>query len=498
MAADKYFPIYFAPDLDPSWGVNPGLLIDVAQLIPTKRNTLASYAASSTQDLSGSFSSATYGVAICGAIVQRTNGTGRMIVGTTKRLMEHTGTAWVDVSAGGADYSAAADWNFTTFGNDLIAVSKANAVQVSTAQASAFTALAGAPPKASVCASNKNFVLLGDCNDGTNDLGDQIWWCGLGNDTTWTVSASTQAGNYRLRDTPGKVTALVNLRDTVVAYKEDAVYVGNYQGAALQWTWRLVSDKVGCAASKGVVVVNGIHYFLHRTGVFRFDGASVQPIGQSVNKFLFTKMGKQSAFASAQAVYDEHESVIIWYFKNNGASGAASGIDCGLALNIQTGQFGYIDNVWEAVAGASVQGVVSATLAGQAAWDATLGASTNSILTVGATSGTTTVRKTAFAAATTSTTMRFYTGDVGDETSFKLLRRIKPRMFTLSGNTSAIVYGKDNELDTFDSGTTFTTDTTKQRCDGMKINRWFKIYYTVVTKCEIAGLYLDLTPHGTE
>src|SRR5213076_1965865 len=105
-----YYPLYFAPDLDPAWSVNPGLLIDVVDLVPSKRNTLLSYVSDSTLDLSGTFSSNTYGSALMGAITRTVSGGGRLVVGTAKRLMEHTGSAWADRSLGGVDYTTATDW----------------------------------------------------------------------------------------------------------------------------------------------------------------------------------------------------------------------------------------------------------------------------------------------------------------------------------------------------------------------------------------------------
>ena len=33
----KFVPVYFAPDMDPSWMVNPGVLVDVQNMIPTTR-----------------------------------------------------------------------------------------------------------------------------------------------------------------------------------------------------------------------------------------------------------------------------------------------------------------------------------------------------------------------------------------------------------------------------------------------------------------------------
>src|SRR5512142_1039845 len=45
----KFIPLYYAPDIDQSWDVNPGVCNFIAGYVPTKRGTLASYACGPTQ-----------------------------------------------------------------------------------------------------------------------------------------------------------------------------------------------------------------------------------------------------------------------------------------------------------------------------------------------------------------------------------------------------------------------------------------------------------------
>ncbi len=491
----KYAPIYFAPDLDPSWVVNPGILTSVTDMIPSKRNTLKTIAQADTQDLSnGTFVEATYGVPIIGGIYKQVSGTGRLIVGTATRLMENTGAAWVDRSLSGSAYTTAANWCFTTYGNDLIAVSKANAPQVSTS--TTFAALGGSPPKAAVCTTQKNFVLLGDTDDGTS-LGDRIWWSGLGNDATWTVSAATQAGNYRLLATPGNVTALVNMRDSVVAYKEDSLYLGDYQGSPLLWTWRLISDAVGCAAMHGVAEVAGIHYFLHRSGVYRFDGASLQPIGQSVNRYLFNQMGSQVEFATAQAVYDEIENTIIWYFRDTG--GASNQFRKGLAFNVQTGQYGFIANAWATGTG-TCYATVQATLSDITNWLSSQATQSTNILTIGNEGGSGGVlRRPLFGDSAGNNSGSITTGDIGDEVMNTTLTRIKPRVFAF-GNTisGANVSAKSAEALSYGSPVSFAGSLAQVRYDGMITGRWLQVQVPMSYYGEVAGLYLTMVQSGSE
>lgn len=493
----KYFPLTFAPDLDPSWSLNPGILTDVTNMVPTKRNTFISYSANNS--FGSAFAEASFGISLTGIVLKDTLGVGRLFVATNTRLMEATGlSTWTDRSKSGVDYAFDTnhrynfDWCFTTFGDHVIAVSKRNPPQLSSS-ATAFVDLGGGPPKAACCTTQKNFVLLGNCNDGTNDLGDQVWWSGLGNDQTWTVSASTQAGNYRLRETPGNITALVNMRDSVIAYKEDSIYLGDYQNSALQWTWRLVTDKVGCASVHGIQVVDGIHYFCHRTGVYRFDGASVQPLGKTINSYLFTKVGDQSKYALFHSGYDEESGTIFWYFSSTAIANNYIR-DRAFTYNPYSGAFGYIANPLPN--NESLRCVIKGSLSDFTAWNSTFGSSTyrNSILLFGATNA----FKFVALGATASATASVSTGDIGDEFGKMKIRRIQPRLLSYSGTMgTATVTSKPYEVASTNA-VTATADSTKARWDMLGADRWFNATLSFPSYTELAGLYIDVEPAGKE
>jgi hypothetical protein len=468
------------------------MLLDITDLVPTRRGSYKTYQAGAAQNISnGAFDEATYGVALIGQVVKRTDDTGRMIAGTTKRLMENTASGWVDVSKGGADYSVAANWCFTTFGNDLIAVSKTNPPQVSTAQAAAFADLGGAPPKASVCTTQKNFVILGDCNNGTNDLGDQVWWSALGNDASWTTSASTQAGNLRLRDTPGKITALVNMRDSVAVYKEDSLYILDYQGSPLLWTARLVSDKVGCAGMHGIAVVNGIHYFIHRTGLHRFDGASVTNIGMPVYRYLFDKMASQTNYATVQAAYDEYEGLVFFYFHD--ASAASNERRYALVYHQDAGKYGFVKNAWNSGAG-TCRCVMKATLSDLTAWSSGQATQFANVLMLGNVSATGIVTRRAVFGSSASASFR--TGNIGNNIDYSTLTSFRVRCDTLTMSDATVDY---NDYTGNSSGTvTYTANTSTQCWNGRKSARYFLITVPLAGMGEINGIYVTTTKAGTK
>ena len=262
------------------------------------------------------------------------------------------------------------------------------------------------------------------------------------------------------------------------------------------------------ASPNGVAVVNGIHYFLHRTGVYRFDGASIQPIGDSVNRYLFDKMVSQANYQTVQAVYDEYEHLVVWFFKSN--SSAAGNRTYGLAFNIQSNTFGFIGAAWTSSGDGSGLGsnycVIKATLGDIYAWDSTLGTNISNIILAGGVSGTGVgeLRKPEIGTAGyTSGWLNVTTGDIGDEVNKTRITRVKPHHLSAfaGGDSQAqnlFAYAKDSASAAYDTGTQFTYDTTKRRHDGTKDGRFIKLLVPTYRYGELAGLFITASQSGSE
>lgn len=373
-----YTPLVYAPDLDQSWGVNRGVCCFISGYVPTKRKTWANYANGPNQVMQNTttWALATYGTPRAAYVFKNVLTGGRFFVctgGAKRRLIEMASTPSVtDRSKGATDYSASTvQWTMAAYGNAMIACNYYDAVQVSTS--GAFADLSGSPPKAQLVATNMGFVVLADYDDGANQYGDG-WACSaLGNYTSWAASLATQAANGRLLATPGRIRALVSLRDSIVAYKDDSIYIGDYIGDTVNgviWEWRLVSHNVGCSSPHGVAVYNDVHYFLHKTGVYSFDGAQVANIGFGVHKAIVSRLVDFQFLASAQIAVDDINGVIYFSFPFQ----TSGQLDIGLSLNLNTGLWGgnmSLGYLWQSSnANAALYAYAHATTADVIAWDA--------------------------------------------------------------------------------------------------------------------------------
>lgn len=203
----------------------------------------------------------------------------RLLVFRKQRIDEYTSAGAND--AVGTGYSASTTgWDAAAWGNSIYACNKLDATQVSTG--TTFAAVGDDCPKARYIAANINFVMLADTDDGADDLPDQVWWSALQNPTEWTPSIATQAGKVRLLDAPGPIKQLVAFRDLFVAFKEDAIFVGEYIGPPFMFQWRVVSSRIGLSSPNAVCELDNRLYFAHMSGIYEFDGAELRNVGLPV------------------------------------------------------------------------------------------------------------------------------------------------------------------------------------------------------------------------
>lgn len=478
-------PVYFAPDKHPSWNVNPGVLTAVSDMYPTKRGTLRAYGGSSSPI--GNFTEdpitfpTTSGTALYGRAMRDHLGAARIILGTTKRLYVNVGNLWGDISLGGIDYTTASDWTFTTWGSSYIACSKENYPQTSTSGgtfANLTTAL-----KARLCVTQKDFLLLADYNDGT-DTPDGVAWSQLGNIASFSTSINnlaTEAGYNRLRDTPGTIRAFEPLRDAVVAYKDDSIYLGQYTGRSPHfWEWQCVSHAVGASARHGIAKIGDAHYFLNALGLWRFDGSSLQMLSSDAARYLKTGGYKLDTI---HAAVDEQEGLIIWYLKTSSTTTAA--FSAGLAFNIHSGKLGWIATPWTTNSPTAVIWGTYSDFGGS-----------------GVTAPTTSQMAIMLAYSTTrlgtdvtyfqyvdilGTSSSITTGFIGVESSYVQSLRCIPHCLSLTSLSS----GTDaNSSRMYSSATSTTMEEDNERWDWYVSNRYHKLTLPMVG-AEIEGLELE-------
>lgn len=307
--------IGFQPDADPT---TPGVIVDCSDLIPTVRGT---YVGAPTGVDVGQ--DALAAAAITAAIATKLDGTARLFAGTTTKLYERSSTTWTDVSRVAAyNASTTNPWRFAQFGNTTLAINKGDQLQ-SISTGTDFADL-NAPTAGVMCVA-QGFVMLGDTNNGGSGTtyGDSPnrWYCSaLYDETDWTPSVTTQCATGLLVDTPGGITAMRTLGENIIAYKDNSMYIGTYEGPPAVWRWDLISAEVGCPSQDAVVELANAHYFISADDFYRYTpGGLPQPIGAPVKEWFFTRCDPAYKGLIKHA-HDRTNSLIYWFYPQNGGS----------------------------------------------------------------------------------------------------------------------------------------------------------------------------------
>jgi len=483
-----YVPIVgFAPDADPT---TPGVLTECDGWIPSPRGLHTGYTASDAG--AEALASACKGLYIS----RRNDNTTALFAATATRLYALSSGTWDDRSPGA--YSSATAWRFATQGNITLAASLTNKLQAASGDGDFALVTNGGTdaPKASVICTSLGFVMLGNYDDGTAYVDG--WFCSaLQNYLDWAPAVSTQCANGRLLDTPGPITAMRTLNETVIAFKERAVYQGTYQGPPVIWSWRLLSSDVGATGQEAVVDLYYALAWLGYDGIWLMGGDGVpQRIDGGIREWLFGRID-YTYLSAVKGLYDRQRQLVYWWYPTRDeGSGALEHYVC---YNLQTKRWGAgsVTIEWAAET-LSTSETYATYFDGFSTWDSIPDTTYDFAGWFGSVPYTSVVNsshKLAYlgGAASTSTARlnRF-----GDEAGITFMRRVAPR-WTRVPTAATLACGY-----VADTGDAMTDDTpvtmASNRFDLHRSARWHDFELSTTGDAEFSGLTLDYRVAGRE
>lgn len=260
-----------------------------------------------------------------GTFVRDSNANVYVFAGDATKLYRLDGATFSDVSrlAGGA-YNVAVDdwWEFILFGDRVIGVNgwsdAPQTFQIGTS--TNFSALSGSPPMARHIAVVRDFVVLGNTDDGVDAIPHRVRWSGINNAISWTVSASTQADYQDLDAEAGWVQKIIGGEYGLV-FQERAITRMTYVGSPVIFQFDQVERARGAFAAQGVVAWGKNVFFLADDGFFQIIGDSPAiPIGDGkVDKFF--QSDYQSGYAHRiTATIDPVNKMVMWSYPGAGSS----------------------------------------------------------------------------------------------------------------------------------------------------------------------------------
>lgn len=240
--------------------------------------------------------------------------------GDAGALYRLTGTTWNDISK--ALGYVAARWEFAQFGDRIVATDIADTPQYYDMNVSALYAdLPGSPPNATHIGVVRDFIVLGNVDDGSAKPW-RVHWCGFNNSEQWAPSSATQAGRQDLRGRGGPIRRVVE-GDVGTIFQERSITRMQYVGPPIKFRFDEVERARGTAAS-GSVVWTGAHAFFYASDGFysynMYGGEPAQPIGANkVNKW-FRDNAAPSEIPNMDGAIDRENSLVLWAFKSSSSS----------------------------------------------------------------------------------------------------------------------------------------------------------------------------------
>lgn len=477
----------FAPDADPT---TPGVMLDVVNMVPDESGMKGA-----PSPINATGVPALSGPCLGVAVVTKLDESRRIFAGTAGELFELSGGAWVDRSAfaygGGVDTR----WSFVQFGDSTLAANLTDPIQRS-AGSGAFASISGAP-KAKIIFSVGGFVMALNTDDPGFGPNPDRWWCSaVFDDTDWAPSIATQATTGRLTSTQGRLTAGGKLGDYAVAYKERAIYIGQYVGAPAVWDWQEVpGGEAGCVGQDAWCDIGGTHFVVGSDNFWLFDGSRPSKIGNGLVRDWFYANSNPARRDTIRCAYDKQSS-LVWVLYPSKVSVTP---DKALVYHVGTQQWGHVGIPSEAVVNYVSQGVtiddlptISATIDGLAdhSYDSQFWlVGGRSLAIVGAGHQLQSLSGDPVSSGYTS-------GDYGDDDQYSLLTKVRVRFAPGEKPASASMasQAKPDAGEGLTPGPSAVMD--DARFDVLSSGRWHRVTFTFSGRVTAKAHALTLIPEG--
>lgn len=288
----------FAPDRSPD---TPGILLDMSNAQPTVKGF--QILNSPVAVVSGALTETPVGSALAYYSTAAT----QYWAGGASHLWRAFGNLWVQADSMGATPFNATKWNFAQFNDDLIAVGGTGVTpQVANGATGIFGALGGSPPAgaALVLSVNSQVMMF---------AGNTWYVSAIGSDNNWTPNIQTQAGSAPITDFPGPVIAAAQLYRNVIAFKNQAMWLGSYVGGASIWAFQIISDFTGTWGQGCVMLLPDGVAFLGSDDFYICNGYTPTRIPNSLKEWFFD-VADPNNLQNTLSRYDPYHATGYWYF----------------------------------------------------------------------------------------------------------------------------------------------------------------------------------------
>lgn len=237
-------------------------------------------------------------------------------IGGATKLQKITSAAWEDVTRASPYTNASADkqWEFTTFGDRVIATNYNDVPQSYIMGTSVDFVDLTTLLKASTVATVRGFVMFGNTTEAAVNYPNRVKWSALENPTDYVPSVSTQSDKQDLfGDSTGRVMKIVG-GEYATIFMENGIFRGTYVGGKVIFTFDQIVRGTGTLAAGSVASYGDMIFFLGNDGFYQMSSSGLMPIGEgSVNRDFFNDVYSGEYWRISSMIDPKNSLYIIAY-----------------------------------------------------------------------------------------------------------------------------------------------------------------------------------------
>lgn len=284
-----------------------------------------------------------------------------MFAGSNAKLFKYDSTdrSMDDVSKAGG-YTGTKPWNWTQFGDVIIAANGAEKLQSWVLGSSTvFADLAAAAPASRFVTVVRDFVVAARTTANPN----RVQWSDLADETDWTSGPASQSDYQDIPD-GGDIQGITGGEYGIILCEQSIVRM-SYIGSPLFFQFDTISTTLGCYEPGSIAQYGPLTFFLSDDGFYMCNGQTVTPIGNEKVDRWFWEDVSPSLITQMSSAVDPLKKIVLWCYPNTNAGMSL------LMYNWQIGRWTYGETEADYVASISTAAV---TLEGLDAYSASIDA----------------------------------------------------------------------------------------------------------------------------
>jgi len=214
-------------------------------------------------------------------------------------------------------YHEATTWALDTWGEYLMACSSKDGKlyewQLNTGVTAQVVANAPTGNKSMVVTEERFVMALGA---GGNPR--KVQWCDQENNTTWTASATNQAGDFELQTT-GQIMCGVRMRGRTLILTDNDAHIATYSGSPFVYGFERVGTACGVASRKSAVAIDEGAFWMGKKGFFSFDGSIATEVPCEALDYVFDDIN-DSQISKVYAVHNSQHGEIWWFYPSGSSN----------------------------------------------------------------------------------------------------------------------------------------------------------------------------------